>query len=249
MRPIDPGLAPYLASIRKLERIGAGEEAGLLSEARNGSIAARNRLIRAHLRFILKVALHYRSAPIPVSDLIGEGVLGMIRAIEKYEPGRVRFLSYAVWWIRCQIVRAIEDRGALVRISSHGHARLRRERKRGRPEESEGYSMHPIQAEAAFALPASECWEDCPDPSPAADALLAGLRLDARIRRMLADLPWKEAFVLRNVYGIEQEEGDTLEKIGWDLGLSPERIRQLRETGLRRLREHPGSQALLAEWR
>ena len=100
------------------------------------------------MRFVLKVALHYRTCPVPIPDLVNEGVLGLARAIESYERTGIKFISYAVWSIRSYMVRAIEDKGAVIRLPANEHARLRklkRQRKAGDGGEKPGKLEKPAR--------------------------------------------------------------------------------------------------------
>ena len=231
----DPSFERYAAEIRRLDRVEASEESALIAEARRGSLPARNRLIKAHMRFVLKVALHYRACPVPVADLVNEGVLGLVRAIESYERTNIKFISYAVWWIRSYMVRAIEDRGALIRLPANEHARLRklkRDRKAGGGEEP-GW----VRAQGCMDRPGTPEGGDWADTAPLADEILASERRTHALRTLLERLPEQETFVIRNVYGIDQEEGGTLKSIGREMGLSLERVRQIREKALVRMRK------------
>lgn len=229
----DANLERYAADIRRLARVDETEEAALIAEARRGSLPARNRLIKAHMRFVLKVALHYRTGPVPVADLVSEGVLGLVRAIESYEPTGIKFLSYAVWWIRSYMVRAIEDRGALIRLPANEHARLRKLRRERSAGGEEPARVRAMSLGVGPGMPEGEDWAD---PAPLPDEVLDAERRTQTARRLLAGLPDQEDFVIRNVYGIDQEEAGTLKSIGWELGLSLERVRQIREKALVRMR-------------
>lgn len=199
MRASDPSLERYLADIRRMERIDESQEQDLLAEAKAGSLSARNRLIKAHLRFVLQVALHYRTVPLPVPDLINEGVLGLVRAIDSYEKRGIKFLSYAVWWIRSTMVRAIEDRGAVIRLSANEHARLRQEKRTRAAGEDSGVA--PLGAVRAFSpglQPGKQEGEDWQDPSPLADELLSGRRLENQMQSLVSTLPEKEGSLHQN---------------------------------------------------
>jgi RNA polymerase primary sigma factor len=244
----DPGLERYLADIRRLGRIGEIEEMELIAQAKAGSVDARNRVIQAHLRFVLKVALHYRQGPVPIQDLISEGVLGLARAIDTYEKRGIKFITYAVWWIRNFMVRAIEDKGSVIRLSAHEHARLRREKQGLNSAREKGQAVAMVRAYSSTRVSETREEEDWQDSSRLADELLSDRRLEDHIRLLVSRLPDREAFVLRNAFGIDQEEGGTLREIGSELGLSQERIRQIREEALGRLRKDVSPIGPLSVW-
>jgi RNA polymerase primary sigma factor len=212
------------------------EEARLLALAVHGDRSARDRLVVSNLRFVLKLALIFRNPDMPVADLVNEGCLGLIRAVETFEPGRgVRFLTYAVWWVRSSMTRAVDRTGAMVRAPGKS-ASKRPEAIRSIPvfvalEEADGPSAWPAAGgceEGGFrdrlspGLSAS-CGGDA---SPAQVSLL-----------LLAALPPREAEVLRWLHGLDHRPMQSLRQLGAILGISHQRVRQLRDQAFRRLRD------------
>ena len=118
----DETLKRYLEDIRKTSPIDRKDEHLLFKLCREGNRAAREKLVSANMRFVLKVALQYRGCPIPLPDLVSEGAMGLIRAIESFDHSRgLKFISYAVWWIKAYITRAITEQGSLIRLPANQH--------------------------------------------------------------------------------------------------------------------------------
>ena len=108
----DATLKRYLDDIRKTAPLSREEEQILFQKAKEGDKVARKKLISANMRFVLKVAIQYRGCPIPLPDLVSEGAMGLVRAIESFEHSRgLKFISYGVWWIKAYITRAINEQG------------------------------------------------------------------------------------------------------------------------------------------
>lgn len=216
IRPLSPSasmsfpgeeLNLYLRDIGKTPILGREEELDLVTRARAGDRRALNALVRANLRFVVSVALAYRNRGLPLGDLVNEGNIGLLRAVDRFDPAQgVKFISYAVWWIRQGILAAL---GRMYR----------------RMEDPAG----------------EEFLDSAPAPEEfAADAALERQSVEKQARAAVESLPHREREVLRRFYGIGTGHADTLEEIGTDMGLSRERIRQIKAAGLARLR-NPGS--------
>ena len=256
-------LAVYLREIARIPLLSREEETALGRRIQAGDEAAKQRLIEANLRLVVQIARRYRNRGLPLPDLIEEGNLGLIRAVEKFDPERgTRFATYATWWIRQAVVRAIANQARTIRLPVHVEmllARYAREQQRltqvlGRAPTAEelasalGASLDEVseleqirQPPLSLETPASSAdrpladriADDAPDPS---SALAAVFRGRADLVSVLDDLAVNERTVLRRRFGLEGEPPDTLEAIGKRLGLSRERVRQIEAAGLRKLR-------------
>jgi RNA polymerase primary sigma factor len=256
-------LAVYLAEIARIPLLTREEEQELGRRTQAGDEAAKTRLVEANLRLVVQVARRYLNRGLPLPDLIEEGNVGLLRAVEKFDPSRgVRFSTYATWWIRHAIVRALANQARLIRLPVHVEAllgRYVREQRRltqalGRPptiqevaeilgvpveqlEELEEIRQQPVSLD----LPLGEergrvadlVADQAADP---ATALAAIFRERTDLVSVLDDLAENEHRVLRRRFGLEGEPPETLEAIGRTLGITRERVRQIEAAGLRKLR-------------
>jgi RNA polymerase primary sigma factor len=252
MLSVEDSLRRYLEDIRKTGMMDKEEERTLFELCRQGSRAARDRLVRGHMRFVVKVAMHFRNMPMPISDLISEGAIGLIKAIETYDPSRgVKFISYAVWWIRSYIMQAVQKRGALIRLPANQLLRISRENRM----HSQGRKMNDgIRRLMEVARPdgqGEEGWKRTQRRDPLIEEAdqendLSAFHLESAVQNAISELPTREAYVVRNLFGINQEEADTLEQVASELGLSAERVRQLKNKALDRLKTHEGCREMAA---
>ncbi len=255
-------LAVYLREIARIPLLSREQEVELARRARAGDEAAKQKLIEANLRFVVQVARRYLSRGLPLPDLIEEGNLGLIRAVEKFEPDRgVRFATYAAWWIRHAITRALANQARMIRLPVHVEMLLGRYVKE-QQRLTQLLGRAPTVAELAQALGTTEEqveeMEEIRQPAvsldaplgaqgqvadlvadPTADptaALTALFRERADLVSVLDDLAANERRVLRRRFGLEGNEPQTLEAIGRELGLTRERVRQIEGAALRKLR-------------
>jgi RNA polymerase sigma factor (sigma-70 family) len=238
-------LGAYLAEIARIPLLTREEEHALGRCVRAGDEAAKQQMVEANLRLVVQIARRYLNRGLPLPDLIEEGNLGLLRAVEKFEPERgTRFSTYATWWIRQAVTRALANQARTIRLPVHIEllsARYLREQQRltqalGRTPTAEetaevlGTSVHEIaELEEVRQHPAS--------PAAPADTLGALFRGRADLASALDDLAANERTVLRRRFGLDGDPPETLEVIGQRLGLSRERVRQLEGAGLRKLRE------------
>ncbi len=264
-------LRVYLAEIGRIALLSREEEHALALRARGGDAEAKERLTEANLRLVVQVARRYLNRGLPLPDLIEEGNLGLLRAVEKFDPARgTRFSTYAVWWIRQAIARALANQARTIRLPVHVELLLgRHARERKRLEQALG--RRPTAAELAEALgmtvdeveeleeirqqplpldlPMGEgrrrvqdlVRDPGPDPSERVGALL---RSRADLASVLDDLAENERTVLRHRFGLAGDAPETLEAVGRRLGLTRERIRQIEAAGLRKLRALLGARGV-----
>jgi len=250
---------------RRKPRLAAEEEKALARKAFKGDIAAQERLARHNVRFVVSVAKKFQNRGVPLMDLIGEGNLGLMTAARKFDPDRgVKFISYAVWWIRQAIQASIARQGRSVRVPLNRTADLNRlartttllkERLGRMPTLEELVRATGLTPEAVRSLSAlhteavrldhptrdgdsTERIERFAAPEDKATdaATMAKSRTDD-IDAALATLAPRDAKVLRLYFGLDDGRSRTLEEIGRMMGVTRERIRQLRDRALRQLRE------------
>lgn len=256
-------LAVYLGEIARIPLLSREEETGLARRARAGDEVAKARLIEANLRLVVQVARRYLNRGLPLPDLIEEGNLGLLRAVEKFEPERgTRFATYATWWVRHAIVRALANQARTIRLPVHVEmllGRYVREQTRltqalGRPptveeiaaalgttveqvEELEEIRQLPVSLDARIGEDRGRIADVVPDSSPDPDAAL-GLLLRERTELISAldDLTENERKILRRRFGLDGDPPETLEAIGQRLRLTRERVRQIEAGALKKLR-------------
>jgi len=256
-------LDKYLQEIGKYELITVEEEVELARRIKKGDQDAIEKLIRANLRFVVSVAKQYQNQGLSLPDLINEGNLGLIKAAEKFDETRgFKFISYAVWWIRQSIMQAINEQSRVIRLPLNQVSSLTRYKKAISEFEQE-YHRQPTEEELAEILELSEekvrktikytsrqVSFDAPigdsedgsllevipnEDSPNADKKLELESLRIEIERALLTLTQRERDIIRYFYGINCEQLP-LEQIGEKYGLTRERVRQIREKAIKRLR-------------
>ena len=256
-------LDKYLQEIGKEDMISTEEEVELAQRIRKGDKKALERLTKANLRFVVSVAKQYQNQGLSLPDLINEGNLGLIKAAEKFDETRgFKFISYAVWWIRQSILQAIADQSRIVRLPLNQVGSVNKinralskfeqenERRPNIEELSETTELPMEKIGEAMSVNTRHVSVDAPfaegddnslldvminDDSPMADRMLVIESLRSEINNALKMLNERERNVVEAFFGINQPEM-TLEEIGTKFGLTRERVRQIKEKAIRRLR-------------
>lgn len=263
----------YVREIGAQPLLSRSEEAELARRIRSGDEAARDRLVTANLRFVVSVAKRYTDRGVALADLINEGNLGLLRAARRFDESReVRFVSYAVWWIRQAMLQAISQQSRMVHVPS-GRVERRRKfvrtsntlsqrlgRRATDQEVAAELGMAPGTVSGLSSAPGSYISLDAPAPGSESGSLLdivpdegpedaQSARESAALRHALDSsltlLSAREADVLRHYFGLDGESR-TLEKIGVELGVSRERVRQIKDRALSRLRDSSSGRSLEA---
>lgn len=257
-------LGLYLSDIAKVPLLTPEQEQELARRVQAGDADAERQLVEANLRLVVRVARRYLNRGLSLLDLIEEGNLGLLHAVTKFQPGRgTRFSTYAVWWIRQAVTRALANQARIIRLPVHVElllgqymkkkAALTRELGRapntdeiakalGQPVEEvehiERMSQRPVSLDTPTGQDGGGKLEDLvkdAEPLPGA-GLAAALRAREDLAGVLRDLPDTERGVLELRFGLEGEEPRTLESIGRQLGITRERVRQIESAALARLR-------------
>jgi len=264
-------LDKFLQEIGREELISVEEEVELAGRIRNGDMAARERLVNANLRFVVSVAKQYQNQGLSLPDLINEGNFGLIKAAEKFDETRgFKFISYAVWWIRQSILQALAEQARIVRLPLNQVGSLNKIQKAYSRFEQE-FERRPSAEELADELdmPVDKIAEilrmqgrhvsmDAPfvdgednslidvmenQDSPRADRGLISESLHQEIDRALATLSQREQIIVRKFFGYGEQE-KTLEEIGVEMGLTRERVRQIKEKAVKNLANNSRSKVL-----
>ena len=264
-------LDKYLQEIGKEELISVEEEVELAQRIKKGDRDALEKLTRANLRFVVSVAKQYQNQGLSLPDLINEGNLGLIKAAEKFDETRgFKFISYAVWWIRQSILQALAEQSRIVRLPLNQVGSLNKinkafskfeqefERKPSPEELAESLELPREKVTDTLKVSGRHISMDAPfiegednslldvlpnNDSPKADKLLLSESLIKEIERSLATLTERERDIIKLFFGIGIQEM-TLEEIGEKFGLTRERVRQIKEKAIRRLRHTSRSKLL-----
>jgi RNA polymerase primary sigma factor len=258
-------LARYLSHIGRGDLLTHQEEIELSNAAKAGDARARQRLIEKNLRLVVSVAKKYRGYGLPFEDLIQEGNIGLMKAVEKFDPDRgFRFSTYATWWVRQAVQRAVADKGRTIRVPVHMTEKIRK-MARTYNELSAEFEREPTDEEVAERLE----WtvdevRDVKDAMPDATSLNQSLTSDddsselgefvederasdtpgtvmlemetAQLGEAIERLPERNRYVLIRRYGLDEQDTATLAQLSEELGVSRERIRQLQREAERMLR-------------
>ena len=270
----DKSLDKYLQDISREEMITAEEEVRLAIQIKEGDEKAKEKLVRANLRFVVSVSKQYQNQGLSLPDLINEGNLGLIKAAQRFDETRgFKFISYAVWWIRQSILQALAEQSRIVRlplnkigsINKINKAFARLEQEFERPptavELAESLDMTLDEVKQSLKNAGRHVSMDAPlkegdessstmydvlrlgdSPSPDDDLMTESLRKE--IERSLRTLTPREADVIRLYFGLNGEHPMTLEEIGERFDLTRERVRQIKEKAIRRLKHTSRSRIL-----
>ncbi len=265
-------LDQYLREISQYPLITREDEVALAQRIRTGCEESLNKLVRSNLRFVVSVAKKYQNQGVSLSDLINEGNLGLIRAAHKFDETKgIKFISYAVWWIRQAILQALAEQSRIVRVPLNRAGTLHRIGKRssallqelGREptveEIAEGMDISQDEVAKTLSISQGHLSLDAP-LSPGEDNKLLDYLPDTQnpgpddetfehaltesIEEVLSTLKEREARILRLYFGLDGQEPMTLEEIGGLLGITRERVRQIKEKALARLRHVSRAKAL-----
>lgn len=259
-----PSLDKYLHEIGRLEMISAEEEVELARRIRKGDSKALEKLVNANLRFVVSVAKQYQNQGLALPDLINEGNVGLIKAAQRFDETRgFKFISYAVWWIRQSILQALAEQSRIVRLPLNKIGSISRISKVF-AELEQKYEREPTVLELAQALelaPADVLEAlrtanrpismDAPigteeetnlydvlgnNDSPSPDKDLIHDSLQTEIARVLTTLSAREAKILQLYYGLNNHPPLSLDEISAEVGLTRERVRQIKEKAIKRLK-------------
>lgn len=266
----DKALSQYLRDISRTRLLTPEEEKELTVKVRRGDEAALNRLVEANLRFVVSVAKNYRNRGLTFLDLINEGNLGLLKAARAFDPERgVRFVSYAVWWIKQSILAAIMDKGDLVRIPQSHTKKVRKMSKRireARDKKGEKAATVDIMKESGLdrremdevahfnhgylSLDTTHVGDSdtnllafLKDPKdlPAFEKEIMDAEMSVHLQTALKGLQKRDESILTWRYGLDGRGERTLDEIGKRLNISKERVRQIEERAMQRIRESEGA--------
>ncbi|MCK0178541.1 RNA polymerase sigma factor RpoD/SigA [Flavobacteriaceae bacterium S0862] len=265
-------LDKYLQDIGKIQLITAEEEVELAQKIRAGDQQALDKLTTANLRFVVSVSKQYQNQGLSLPDLINEGNAGLVKAAKRFDETRgFKFISYAVWWIRQAILQALAEQSRIVRLplnkigainkinKAYSFLEQTHERAPSAEEIALNLDLSVSNVKQSMKISGRHVSMDSPlrdgetstlydvvksEESPKPDADLMRNSLTIEINRALDTLSEKEAVVLRHYYGIDQKQPMSLQEIGDSFGLTRERVRQIKEKGIRRLRHTSKSKVL-----
>ena len=261
--PSEDGLSKYLAEISKIPLLSSSEEVRLAKKAREGDGAARRKLIVSNLRLVVSVAKKYLYYGLPLLDLIEEGNLGLMKAVDRYDPDRgCKFSTYATWWIRQAVTRSLSNQGRTVRIPVYITDNVARYKKladttyikTGRYPELEeiahalgiklaeakrlqeyAEAVSPLEHLQTTDSDATRIVPESAEPIEA-DRTIEQIALDQQMDELMKQLTEREANILRYRYGLLDGKAHTLEETGKQFKLTRERIRQIEKDLMKRLR-------------
>jgi len=265
-------LDKYLQEIGKVDLLTPEEEVELAKRIREGDQRALEKLTKANLRFVVSVAKQYQNQGLSLGDLINEGNLGLIKAAQRFDETRgFKFISYAVWWIRQSILQALAEQSRIVRLplnrvgslnkitKTYSELEQKLEREPSPEELAEALDMSPSEVSDTIRISGRHVSVDAPfvpgednslldvlenenESSPDLDLMHESLRKE--VHRAIQTLGEKEQKVIELYFGLNGHHTMTLEEIGEKFNLTRERVRQIKEKAIRRLRHVSKSKAL-----
>jgi RNA polymerase primary sigma factor len=265
-------LDKYLHEIGKVELLTADEEVTLARRIKKDDAEALNKLIRANLRFVVSVSKQYQNQGLSLPDLINEGNLGLIKAAQRFDETRgFKFISYAVWWIRQSILQALAEQARIVRLPLNKIGSINKinktlnqleqdfEREPSAEEIAKALEISPNEVKKSMANSGRHVSMDAPisseeegtmydvmqsNDTPSPDKTLINDSLRKEIDRALTTLSRREGDILRCYFGLNGQAPNTLEEIGEKFDLTRERVRQIKEKAIRRLKHTSRSKNL-----
>ncbi|HKL08172.1 MAG TPA: RNA polymerase sigma factor RpoD/SigA [Bacteroidales bacterium] len=265
-------LDKYLHEIGKVDLLTAEQEVELARKVRNGDNTALEKLIKANLRFVVSVSKQYQNQGLSLPDLINEGNLGLIKAAKRFDETRgFKFISYAVWWIRQSILQALAEQARIVRLPLNKIGSINKinralsaleqkyEREPSIDEIAKAIELAPGDIKDAMRSSGRHISMDAPltededgdmyevllsDESPSPDGNLLNDSLRKEIERALSSLTEREANIIKLYFGLNGKHPYTLEEIGEEFNLTRERVRQIKEKAIKRLKHTTRSKIL-----
>ncbi|MFC1555396.1 RNA polymerase sigma factor RpoD/SigA [candidate division KSB1 bacterium] len=265
-------LDKYLQEIGEVALLTPDEEINLARQIKNGDQISLEKLTKANLRFVVSVAKQYQNQGLTLGDLINEGNLGLIKAAKRFDETRgFKFISYAVWWIRQSILQALAEQSRVVRLPLNRVGALNKigkafsnleqefEREPSANEIADELEMTPFEVSDTLKISGRHLSMDAPfsqgednrlldviqnDRQPSPDHGLMQESLKNEVDRALSTLTKREAEVVKLYFGLDKEHPLTLEEIGEQFNLTRERVRQIKEKAIKRLRHASRSRAL-----
>jgi RNA polymerase primary sigma factor len=267
-----PSLDKYLHEIGKVDLITAEEEVELARRIKQKDSQALDRLIKANLRFVVSVSKQYQNQGLSLPDLINEGNLGLIKAAQRFDETRgFKFISYVVWWIRQSILQALAEQARIVRLPLNKIGSINKinkifaeleqkfEREPSIHEIAQALEIAPNDVKEAIRTSGRHVSMDAPlipgeegtmydvtlsPDSPSPDKGLINESLRKEIERALSTLTYREASIVRLYFGLNGKHPHTLEEIGETFSLTRERVRQIKEKAIKRLKHTTRSKIL-----
>lgn len=265
-------LDKYLQEIGKVDLLSPDEEISLAVRIKKDDPIALERLVKANLRFVVSVAKQYQNQGLSLGDLINEGNLGLIKAAKRFDETRgFKFISYAVWWIRQSILQALAEQSRIVRLplnrvgalnkigKAYSNLEQEYEREPNAVELAQELDMDITEVSDALKISGKHVSMDAPfmvgeenrlidviqnDQQPSPDFTLMSDSLRREVERALSTLTERESEVIKLYFGLNEEHPLTLEEIGEKFKLTRERVRQIKEKAIRRLRHASRSRNL-----
>lgn len=259
-------LDKYLQEVSKIEMIDSNQEIELARRIHIGDKSALEKLIRANLRFVISVSKQYQNQGLSLPDLINEGNLGLMKAAQRYDETKgFKFISYAVWWIRQSILQALAEQSRIVRLPlnkigaihkinrAHIHLEQENQRTPSAEELAEVLDMTEEEIKVCIRNTGKHISMDAPlvededinlydvlsssnSSSPDKDLIVESLKIE--IERVLKTLTSKEADIIRLYYGLNKKNPSSLEEISKNFNLTKERVRQIKEKAIKKLKQN-----------